>query len=214
MGYGSDLDVVFLYNATDDEHTTNGIKPVALSVFYARLAQLLMHVLTTLTPAGILYEVDVRLRPDGAAGLLVSSVKAYADYQANKAWTWEHQALVRARVIAGDAAIAAEFTQIRAAILGRPRKQAAVRQEVRVMRNKMREALDKAKPGEFDLKHSPGGIVDIEFMVQYGILAWAHVHPALLTYTDNIRQLQGLADVGVMSQADAQTLATCHLENM
>lgn len=207
LGYGSDVDVVFLYDAADDEQITNGTKPVALSVFYARLAQRLMHVLTTLTPAGMLYEVDVRLRPDGAAGLLVSSVKAYADYQANKAWTWEHQALVRARVIAGDAAIAAEFTQIRAVILGRPRKHAAVRQEVRVMRNKMREALDKARPGEFDLKHGPGGIVDIEFMVQYGILAWAHAHPVLLTYTDNIRQLQGLADVGVMSQADAQTLA-------
>ena len=207
LGYGSDVDVVFLYESTDDEQMTNGTKPVALSVFYARLAQRMMHVLTTLTPAGILYEVDVRLRPDGAAGLLVSSVKAYADYQATKAWTWEHQAVVRARVVAGDAAIAAEFTQIRAAILGRPRKHAALRQEVRVMRNKMREALDKTKPGEFDLKHSPGGIVDIEFMVQYGILAWAHAHPTLLTYTDNIRQLQGLADAGVMSQADAQTLA-------
>lgn len=207
LGYGSDLDVVFLYDAVDEEQVTHGEKPIALSAFYARLAQRLLYILTTRTPAGILYEVDVRLRPDGAAGLLVSSVNAFEDYQTNKAWTWEHQALVRARVMAGDEAIASKFADIRAAILGRQRDSKALRQEVITMRQKMRTALDKAKPGEFDLKHSPGGIVDIEFMAQFGILAWAHAHPALLRYTDNIRQLHGLASAGVMSAADAETLS-------
>ncbi|MBI3561231.1 MAG: bifunctional [glutamate--ammonia ligase]-adenylyl-L-tyrosine phosphorylase/[glutamate--ammonia-ligase] adenylyltransferase [Gammaproteobacteria bacterium] len=208
LGYGSDLDLVFLYK--ESAGNSNGAKPVSPAVFYARLAQRLVRILTTLTPAGTLYDVDVRLRPEGAAGLLVSSVAAYADYQANKAWTWEHQALVRARVVAGDPALAAEFQRIRRQVLARARDSSLLRREVVEMRQKMRTGLDKPAPGQFDLKHSPGGIVDIEFMVQYSLLAWAYKYPELLTYSDNIRQLEGLAAAGVVTRAEADFLSEAY----
>lgn len=210
LGYGSDLDLVFIYRAKAVDAHTSGDKPVAIPVFYARLTQRLLHILTTLTPAGVLYDVDVRLRPDGASGLLVTTIQAFEEYQSNKAWTWEHQALARARVVAGDAALAEEFSRIRAHVLARARDRAGLLQEVREMRLKMRENLDKTQPGEFDLKQSPGGIVDIEFMVQYAILAWAHQYPDLVRFTDNIRQLEGLAASGVMTQADADFLSDAY----
>jgi len=207
LGYGSDLDLVFLHSGESETLETTGEKPVPLGVFFARLGQRMMHILTTLTPAGVLYEIDMRLRPDGAAGLLVSSLAAYEAYQNEKAWTWEHQALVRARFIAGDPMIAARFEQIRQAVLSRTRDIAALKDEVRGMRQKMLEALCKTQTGEFDLKHSPGGIVDIEFMVQYGVLAYAAQHPGLLKWTDNIRLLEELAQAGVMAGQDAEFLS-------
>jgi len=210
LGYGSDLDLVFIYRGAAAEAQTTGEKAVAVPVFYARLTQRLLYILTTLTPAGVLYDVDVRLRPDGASGLLVTTTQAFADYQTNKAWTWEHQALVRARVITGDTSLAEEFTRIRASVLGRERDRATLLQEVCEMRQKMRDNLDKTQPGEFDLKQSRGGIVDIEFMVQYQILAWGRQYPELLQFTDNIRQLEGLAASGVMTQVDAAFLSDAY----
>lgn len=207
LGYGSDLDLVFLHGGESEALETTGPKPIPLGVFFARLGQRMMHILTTLTPAGVLYEIDMRLRPDGAAGMLVSSLAAYEAYQNEKAWTWEHQALVRARVVAGDPAIAARFESIRNAVLAKPRELVTVRDEVMGMRQKMLDALCKTQPGEFDLKHSPGGIVDIEFMVQYGVLAYAQHYPALLKWTDNIRLLEELAQAGLMSQQDAEFLS-------
>lgn len=210
LGYGSDLDIVFLHGGEKDDLLTDGGKPIPLSVFFARLSQRLIHVLTALTPAGNLYEVDLRLRPDGAAGMLVSSMRSFEQYQSQQAWTWEHQALVRARYICGDPLIAGQFQRIRRQVLGQQRNVAALKTDILQMRGKMREQLDKAKSGEFDLKHSQGGIVDIEFMVQYGVLAWACQHPQLLEFTDNIRLLQQLSEAEIITAADAEILSNAY----
>jgi glutamate-ammonia-ligase adenylyltransferase len=207
LGYGSDLDLVFLHSGESEALETTGSQPVTLGVFFARLAQRIIHILNSLTPAGVLFEVDTRLRPDGASGLLVSSLAAFEAYQQEKAWTWEHQALVRARVVAGDPAIAEKFAAIRRRILESRRDAATLRQEVLAMRDKMRDSLDKGREGLFDMKQGRGGIVDLEFMVQYGVLAFAYEHPALLDYTDNIRILERLALAGVMRAADAEFLS-------
>jgi len=206
LGYGSDLDLVFLHSEESSGRTTTGEKPIDNAVFYARLGQRMIHILNTRTPAGILYEVDTRLRPSGASGLLVSNIDAFADYQREHAWTWEHQALVRARIISGDAGIAEAFTSLRAEILSRRRDPEALRHEVREMREKMRSQLSTAEAGKFDLKQDPGGIADIEFMVQYGVLAWAHDHSRLLQYSDNIRLLERFAECGLMAEADTTLL--------
>jgi len=206
LGYGSDLDLVFLHSEESSGHSTTGDKPVDNAVFYARLGQRMIHILNTRTPAGILYEVDTRLRPSGASGLLVSNIDAFADYQRQHAWTWEHQALVRARFISGDAGIAEAFESLRGEILSREREPEALRGEVREMREKMRSQLSEAEVGKFDLKQDPGGIADIEFMVQYGVLAWAHEHPRLLQYSDNIRLLERFAECGLMAEADTTLL--------
>ncbi|HEY0635858.1 MAG TPA: bifunctional [glutamate--ammonia ligase]-adenylyl-L-tyrosine phosphorylase/[glutamate--ammonia-ligase] adenylyltransferase [Gammaproteobacteria bacterium] len=210
LGYGSDLDVVFLHSSESEGLASNGEKPLENAVFYARLAQRIIHILTARTPSGILYEVDTRLRPSGASGLLVSGVAAFQRYQEQEAWTWEHQALVRARVVAGDPAIAAAFDTIRRAVLGRQREAATLRREVREMREKMRAHLVATQEGEFDLKQGGGGIADIEFMVQYGVLAWSHDHPALLDWTDNIRLLEGFATAGLMRREDTQLLSDAY----
>ena len=210
LGYGSDLDIVFLHSAESSGRMTTGEKPVDNAVFYARLGQRMIHILNTRTPAGVLYEVDTRLRPSGASGLLVSNIDAFADYQREHAWTWEHQALVRARLVTGDAGIAEAFVRIREEILTRPRDLGRLQQDVREMREKMRGQLSKAASGKFDLKQDHGGIADIEFMVQYAVLAWAHVHHELLQYSDNIRLLETLAQCGRLSDIDSALLCDAY----
>ncbi|MCW9031477.1 MAG: bifunctional [glutamate--ammonia ligase]-adenylyl-L-tyrosine phosphorylase/[glutamate--ammonia-ligase] adenylyltransferase, partial [Gammaproteobacteria bacterium] len=220
LGYGSDLDMVFLHGSESNNLTTlvdenssderNGKKSIAVPVFFARLGQRIIHLLTSHTSAGVLYEADMRLRPDGASGLLVTNLKSYRDYQLKKAWLWEHQALVRARVVAGDPVIAEKFAAIRREVLSQQRDRTVLRQEVIDMRNRMRKELSKDKEGQFDLKQGVGGIVDIEFMVQYGVLAWAHEKPDLLEYTDNIRLLAGLAAAGLMAKADVEVLSDAY----
>ncbi|MBI3775398.1 MAG: bifunctional [glutamate--ammonia ligase]-adenylyl-L-tyrosine phosphorylase/[glutamate--ammonia-ligase] adenylyltransferase, partial [Gammaproteobacteria bacterium] len=210
LGYGSDLDLVFLYTAADPEQPTPGSKPIASAVFFTRLAQRLVHIFTAHTPSGVLYEVDLRLRPSGASGLLVSSVEAYAEYQSSEAWTWEHQALVRARPVAGDAAVAQRFAAIRHEVLARPRALAQLRSEVRAMREKMRATFTSPGPGKFDLKQGHGGIVDIEFLVQFGVLAWAHEYPALLKFTDNIRLLDELGKANKLGADEVQLLCDAY----
>jgi glutamate-ammonia-ligase adenylyltransferase len=210
LGYGSDLDIVFLHSRESEGKATGGDRPLDNAVFYARLAQRMIHILNTRTAAGELYEIDTRLRPSGASGLLVSSVDAFGDYQRAQAWTWEHQALVRARFITGDAGIADAFGAVRSEILSRPRDVATLRREVREMREKMRTSLSRAESGKFDLKQGHGGIADIEFMVQYAVLAWAHVHPSLLVFSDNIRLLDTLAHCGLISEADRVLLCDAY----
>jgi glutamate-ammonia-ligase adenylyltransferase len=214
LGYGSDLDLVFLHHdqasANKADGRTDGQKPVDNDVFYARLGQRIIHFLNTLTPAGVLYEVDMRLRPSGASGLLVSSLEAYAEYQRNEAWTWEHQALVRARVVAGDPELAAAFTTVRREVLGRERDPLALQREVREMRERMRQELVDRDPEHFDLKQGRGGIADIEFMVQYHVLRYAHVHPGLLVWSDNIRLLETLGAEGLLASGDAAYLADAY----
>ena len=196
LGHGSDLDLVFIHDA-DSHLTTDGAAPLDNGTFFTRLGQRIIHILTAQTALGPLYEVDLRLRPSGNSGLLVSSLKSFADYQHNRAWTWERQALVRARVVAGDRQLGAAFDQVRRNILCQSRDLEKLRKDVVEMRDKMRAQLrprnteTEAHP-VFDLKQGTGAIVDIEFMVQYAVLARAHEHPVLTRWTDNIRILETL----------------------
>jgi len=175
LGYASDLDIIFLHDDPDDDAAEN----------YARLAQRINTWLGSTTAAGVLYETDLRLRPNGAAGLLVSSVEAFRDYQFGQAWVWEHQALTRARAVCGDPDIGARFEQVRIDVLCQQRNLEELRREVINMRQKMRDAHPNATE-LFDLKHDPGGIVDVEFIVQYLVLGYAARQPRL---TDNIGNL-------------------------
>ncbi|MDH5445831.1 MAG: bifunctional [glutamate--ammonia ligase]-adenylyl-L-tyrosine phosphorylase/[glutamate--ammonia-ligase] adenylyltransferase [Gammaproteobacteria bacterium] len=210
LGYGSDLDLVFIHHADNLSQMTDGKQAVEASVFFARLGQRLIHLLTAVTRAGILYEVDMRLRPDGASGMLVSGLKSFTQYQLEKAWTWEHQALVRARFVAGDPAVGDQFNSVRADILGEERDCQQLHKDVLEMRDRMRGQLDKSKQGLFDLKQGRGGIVDIEFMVQYGVLAFAHKYPELRTWTDNIRLLMVMAAGRVMSPEQVDKLTEAY----
>ena len=210
LGYKSDLDLVFIHGADDPQQMTDGKQPVTAAVFFARLGQRLIHLLTAMTRAGLLYEVDMRLRPDGAAGMLVSSLDSFIRYQQDKAWTWEHQALVRARYVAGDPRIGEQFAGIRESVLGRARDRQALKKDVLEMRDKMRKELDKSKAGLFDLKQGRGGIVDIEFMVQYGVLAYAADYQELRSWTDNIRLLMVMAAVGVMGAEQVDILTEAY----
>ncbi len=210
LNYGSDLDLVFLHDSAGDRQLTDGPRQIDNPTFFARLVQRIIHLLTTRTGAGDLYEVDTRLRPSGRAGLLVSSFEAFAEYQHHQAWTWEHQALTRTRMVAGPPELAERYRGIRRAVLQRERDPAALRQEVRDMRERMRAELDASTADRFDLKQGRGGIADIEFMVQYKILANAYRYPDLLIYTDNIRQLDGLERFGILSIADAARLRNAY----
>ena len=217
LGHGSDLDLVFIHDG-DPQAETDGPKPIDGAQFFTRLGQRIIHLLTTQTNSGQLYEVDMRLRPSGASGLLVSSLGAFERYQENEAWTWEHQALVRARVLVGSQDVGQAFEKVRAKVLGRARDLPKLRQEVSEMRAKMRDNLGTRITGAgtaanafeatvpFDLKQDAGGIVDIEFMVQYAALAWSHSHPSLLRWTDNIRISEELERGGLMSVEDASLL--------
>lgn len=210
LNYGSDLDLVFLHDSAGDRQVTDGPRQIDNPTFFAKLVQRIIHLITTRTGAGDLYEVDTRLRPSGRAGLLVSSFDAFAEYQHHHAWTWEHQALVRSRVVAGSTELAERYRMIRQMILQQPRDPVALRQEVREMRERMRAELDASTTELFDLKQGQGGIADIEFMVQYEILANAHRYPDLLAFTDNIRQLDGLERHGILPVADAARLRNAY----
>jgi glutamate-ammonia-ligase adenylyltransferase len=213
LGYGSDLDLVFVYDA-HSQGVTDGERSIDNSVFYTRLGQRVIHVLDTRTSMGQLYEVDMRLRPSGDSGMLVTSINALNEYQRNSAWTWEHQALVRARFIAGDPGMGERFHDLRCEILGRERDAQELAGEVVSMREKMRQHLlpaAAAERGDFYLKHSPGGIVDIEFLVQYVVLAWSHRYPALTDWSDNIRILETLQRLELFSEQESQGLIQAYI---
>ncbi|MGO1234300.1 MAG: bifunctional [glutamate--ammonia ligase]-adenylyl-L-tyrosine phosphorylase/[glutamate--ammonia-ligase] adenylyltransferase, partial [Marinobacter sp.] len=208
LGYTSDLDLVFVHKA-DPQQSTDGDKPLDNAVFYTRLGQRIVHILNTQTPSGQLYEVDMRLRPSGNSGLLVSTLKAFEKYQQNDAWTWEHQALARARGVAGCKDTLAGFEKIRHDILCQQRDKTALREEVVKMREKMRDTLGtpESKRAEvFHIKHDNGGIIDIEFLVQYLMLAWSAEYPELTGYSDNIRQMEELGRVGILPVEDTEKL--------
>lgn len=207
MGYSSDLDIVFLHDSAGKKQVTNGAKSIDNAVFFARLGQRIIHMLTVFTPAGELYEVDMRLRPSGNSGLLVTSLEAFERYQRKEAWIWEHQALVRARQVAGSDDIGARFRTVRDSILQEQRDRYALAQEVRQMRERMWEEQGTLKDDGFHLKKSPGGIVDIEFVVQYLVLAHAHIHSELTIWSDNIRILDTLSESGVIDEETASGLA-------
>ncbi len=207
LGYGSDLDLVFLHDADDAQGQTTGEKPLDNAVFFARLTQKIIHALSARTPAGVLYEVDTRLRPDGVGGVLASNIEGFAQYQAHKAWLWETQALCRARVICGSPELRARFAEIRQSAICQRRDPTTLCTAVLEMRQKMRDEHDKhATRGKFHLKRGEGGITDIEFIVQYLLLRHAADHPAVIEHTDNIRQLRALAAAGVIESAFAESL--------
>jgi len=210
LGYGSDLDLVFVHAGSAG--TTVGTRsPLDNSQFFARLGQRVLHLMTTHTAAGRLYEADMRLRPSGSSGLLVSHLDSYRNYQLENAWTWEHQALVRARVIAGDPAVARQFEAIRHEVLTRRRDPDRLCEAVLEMRLKMRRHHSSPPAGRFDIKQSPGGIVDIEFMVQYLVLLQACEFPRLTRWTDNVRLLETLSDTGVIDIGQANLLKSAYL---
>lgn len=206
LSYGSDLDIVFLHNSCGTRQTTDGDKPLDNGLFFSRLVRRLVHFLTTQTGSGQLYEVDTRLRPDGRRGLLVTSTDAFERYQEDNAWTWEHQALLRARAVAGSAAVADEFERIRReTLVGRVRRD-TLSADVISMRERMRKKLDRSSDKLFDLKHGRGGIGDIEFLVQYLVLDRAHEKPDVIFYSDNIRQLDALTAEGCLAPAIGDAL--------
>lgn len=210
LGYGSDLDLVFLHNSTAEQAVTTGRRSIDNSLFFARVAQKVVHMLNIRTPAGVLYEVDTRLRPDGVGGLLVSSIRAYEHYQNENAWTWEIQALCRARFITGDADVAQRFEHIRKAVLSSSRDQTQLLKDVVAMRGKMRENINKTPAGRFHLKQDIGGITDIEFLVQYLLLKQAKSYPEILAVTDNIRQLEAMLNCDLISEEDCHALTQAY----
>jgi glutamate-ammonia-ligase adenylyltransferase len=195
LGYASDLDIIFLYD--DDDARAPEL--------YSRLAQRINSWLTSATASGVLFETDLRLRPNGAGGLLVSSVEAFRLYQEQDAWVWEHQALTRARYCAGDAAVGAAFETERSAILRRSRDPEALKREIVAMREKMSDAHPN-RSELFDLKHDRGGMIDIEFIVQYLVLAHARQHPQLTGNLGNIALLKMAAELGLIPLALAMTV--------
>lgn len=192
LGYRSDLDLVFLHAAAPGQ-TRGGAHPIDNAQFYARLGQRVLHFLSTPTAAGILYETDMRLRPSGDSGMLVSHIEGYRNYQLKDAWTWEHQALIRARAIVGDNALCRRFEQIRLEALTLQRNADQLRQQVGGMREKLRQAQSPAPRAMFDIKQGKGGIVDIEFLVQYLVLHHAYHLAGIARWTDNVRLLQALS---------------------
>ena len=177
LGYGSDLDLVFLHDSSGEIQQTSGERPLDNGVFFLRLGQRIVHLLTMHSAAGRLYEVDMRLRPNGKGGFLMTGIDAFERYQLHDAWTWEHQALLRARAVGGDADLCARFEAVRRRVLCSAVRRDTLRADVSQMRARMRRELSQAGPGQFDIKQDAGGIADIEFLVQYWVLAAAHEHP-------------------------------------
>lgn len=212
LGYGSDLDIVLLHNSAGRVQETIGKHSIDHATYFVRLGQRLVYWLTTQTLAGVLYETDLRLRPDGASGMLVSSLERFEQYQRERAWVWEHQALVRARLVVGSERIRDQFDRIRHDILVQHRDPEPLRREVRHMRERMRKEIAKSRADEFDLKFDRGGLGDIEFLVQYGVLMWASRYPQLTRYSDNMRILEQFKELGLFTVAEVDCLMEAYLQ--
>ncbi|WGE32707.1 bifunctional [glutamate--ammonia ligase]-adenylyl-L-tyrosine phosphorylase/[glutamate--ammonia-ligase] adenylyltransferase [Actinobacillus genomosp. 2] len=210
LGYNSDLDLVFLHNAPQESETTGVRKSISSHQFYLKLAQKINSIFNLNTSAGVLYEVDMRLRPSGEAGLLVSTVNAYESYQQNEAWTWESQALVRTRCVYGSPELVQTFEQIRRKTLAMPRISGQLRREICEMRYKMYQHLSHTDQTQFDLKKDKGGITDIEFIAQCLVLEYAHQYPQIATWSDNVRIFDSAVECGILSFADGERLKHCY----
>jgi [glutamine synthetase] adenylyltransferase / [glutamine synthetase]-adenylyl-L-tyrosine phosphorylase len=198
LGYGSDLDLVFLHDSRGDQQETDGSPPLDNERFFGRLVQRLIHFLSVQTSSGKLYEIDTRLRPSGRAGLLVTSLDGFRRYQETEAWVWEHQALLRSRALAGAPSVCEAFERIRREILVAHIHRDKLKSEVVKMRHRMRKELTEARAGQFDLKQDAGGIADIEFLVDYWVLAHSAQYPELVEFPDNVRQLEALERVALV----------------
>ena len=222
LGPASDLDLVFIHDVDSQAETlaTENQKAITHSVFFTRLGQKIIHILTAQTVSGALYEVDMRLRPSGASGLLVSGFDAFKRYQEESAWTWEHQALVRARAVAGDPALIKRFSALRKELICRSRDIERLHADIIEMREKMREHLSAPKRSDtlvaaasaeaFNIKQGQGGIVDIEFLVQFLVLANGLTYPRLADWTDNIRLIEVLSEAGLLSQQEAEQMTIAY----
>ena len=210
LGYSSDLDLVFLHDSQGERQETDGARPLDNQVFFVRLAQRIVHLLTMHSAAGRLYEVDVRLRPSGKGGMLVTSIRAFEEYQRQEAWTWEHQALLHARSVAGAPELRAEFERIRMDALSNHVRRETLRTEVREMRERMRKELSRAKDGQFDIKQDAGGVADIEFLAQYWALRWAKDYPPVAMFSDTIRQLESVASADLVPQVTVDLLIVAY----
>ncbi|WP_274053347.1 bifunctional [glutamate--ammonia ligase]-adenylyl-L-tyrosine phosphorylase/[glutamate--ammonia-ligase] adenylyltransferase [Thalassomonas haliotis] len=215
LGYGSDLDLVFIHNSRADEQTT-GERQVPANQFYMKLAQRIMHIFNSRMSSGILYELDMRLRPSGNSGVLVVHIDTFEHYLKNDAWIWEHQALVRARAVYGHDAIRRQFDGIKRQVLAVTRSDKQLSGEVISMRNKMRNHLDKSGADKIDIKQAPGGLVDIEFLAQYLVLLFSHDYPQIADYSDNIRIFEQLHKAGILDQSQSQLLIKtyCRLRDL
>jgi glutamate-ammonia-ligase adenylyltransferase len=209
LGYTSDLDLVFVYAGQTDA-MTDGERALTHQAFFTRLAQRLIHVLTTQTAAGRVYEIDMRLRPSGKAGMMVTHIDAFARYQHEQAWTWEHQALVRARPVGGHAGLGERFVEIRREVLSRPRDVHKLAAEVCEMRDRMRRVKDETRGERLDVKQMPGGLIDIEFIAQYSALKHGHYCPEVLRFTDAIRVLETLESGGIADYEDVKILTRAY----
>ncbi|HLG52957.1 MAG TPA: bifunctional [glutamate--ammonia ligase]-adenylyl-L-tyrosine phosphorylase/[glutamate--ammonia-ligase] adenylyltransferase [Steroidobacteraceae bacterium] len=210
LGYGSDLDLVFLHDSAGEQQQTAGPRVVDNEVFFLRLAQRLVHLLTVHTPAGRLYEVDVRLRPSGKGGLAFTQIHAFEEYQRHEAWTWEHQALLHSRCVAGAERLCAEFTRIRRDVLMAAVRRETLRADIVAMRERMRAEHARAREGLFDLKQDRGGIADIEFIAQYWVLRWTREFPPLCEFADTIRHLESLGSAALVEHGTIDCLVDAY----
>ncbi|KAF7771972.1 glutamate-ammonia-ligase adenylyltransferase [Pseudoalteromonas citrea] len=209
LGYDSDLDLVFVHNR-DGDSDTDGVKSISSRQFYLKLAQRLMHLFNTKTASGILYELDTRLRPEGNSGLLAINLESYFNYQQTQAWTWEHQALVRARMVLAEPSMQLRFDEIRNCILRQARDSEKLRDDVSQMREKMRLHLSQDSDSLFDLKQGRGGMTDIEFVAQFLVLNHSHHSNELTRYTDNIRIFEYAERDGILTQEEKQLLTDAY----
>ena len=204
------MDLVFLYQSVEGQ-TIGGKKSIDSNQFYLRLAQKIVSIFSMNTSAGILYDIDMRLRPSGDAGLLGCSLQAFENYQLNEAWTWERQALVRSRAIFGETELKGEFEKIRCNVLSAQRDINQLKIEVREMREKMYEHLSHTKEGFFNIKTDRGGITDIEFIAQYLMLANAPDNPILTKWSDNVRIFDSMAEYHIISLTECEKLKSCYV---
>lgn len=206
LGYASDLDLVFIHDSEGARQETEGARSIDNQVFFVRFAQRLVHLLTVHSAAGRLYEVDMRLRPSGKAGMLITGIDAFEHYQRHDAWTFEHQALLHARAVAGAPQLRARFEALRLRLLAEAVRRERLRDDVRQMRARMRNELSRAGAGQCDLKQDPGGIADVEFLAQYWALKWAQQYPPVAMFSDTIRQLESVASADLIPQATIDVL--------
>ncbi|KGJ89024.1 bifunctional [glutamate--ammonia ligase]-adenylyl-L-tyrosine phosphorylase/[glutamate--ammonia-ligase] adenylyltransferase [Colwellia psychrerythraea] len=213
LGYSSDLDLVFVHQSSPEENTTgraDGSKSVSASQFYMKLAQRIMHIFNTRMNSGILYELDMRLRPSGNSGLLVVHLNTFAQYQHLDAWTWEHQALVRARMIFGNEKLKQKFIGVRQEVLSKRRESSELKSDIISMREKMRKHLDKSNESHFDIKQGKGGLVDIEFLAQLLVLGHAEQHSELMLVCDNLGIFKILLKLGLLKKSEQQQLSNMY----
>jgi glutamate-ammonia-ligase adenylyltransferase len=210
LGYSSDLDLVFIHDSNGDRQETDAPRPMDNQLFFVRLAQRIVHLLTMHSAAGRLYEVDVRLRPSGKGGLLITSIDAFAEYQHKEAWTWEHQALLHARAVAGAPELRDRFERVRLEALEHYVRRDSLRDEVRTMRERMRKELSKGSADNFDIKQADGGVADIEFLAQYWALLWAKDFPPVALFADTIRQLESVASANLVPQETVDVLTAAY----